>query len=419
MTTLSSNVLSFSPDVLIDLYEIDLSPLDGPTLYLTPNREFVLPRTVVRLEDAVATSGVFTLPIPYDFPVGGYVTIDGFVRMVGAGYFPRIGIDDAEPTNREVGMRINPTTLASSFSVTGTPCITSHFGSVSMAGEFLYFRVGGIVAAAASGRLQIKVFPALGTAYPAGDAAAQGAVELANVGAYVGKGGERQSIPLDASAALWVPSAGASVPAEVANSYQAVKVPVHNGYPYTPIPIEATGFAKDGQGSFPKPRLALSNVFGETAALAQEYGDLRGALFTRRRIYSQNLDNGLEPDAAATMTPDVFRITRKSLQDDTRIEWELSSDLDQQGAQLPARRVLRDVCDWTYRTWNPTTSTFDYTDVICPYNGTNYFTVTGAVTTNPAEDRCSRKRLTGCLKRFPKGVDSPFGAFPMVGRTRA
>jgi len=56
-----------------------------------------------------------------------------------------------------------------------------------------------------------------------------------------------------------------------------------------------------------------------------------------------------EPDALAEFPREVYYIESKSLEDKTRIEFELSSVIDVQNFRLPGRRVFAGRCPWTYR----------------------------------------------------------------------
>jgi lambda family phage minor tail protein L len=161
----------------------------------------------------------------------------------------------------------------------------------------------------------------------------------------------------------------------------------------------------------------MSNLFSEGSALAQQYGDLRGAIVTRRQLFADNLDNGPDPDPAAVYPPDIFKIDRKGLQNAKVIEFELASVLDQPGVSLPGRQVLRDVCPFTYRVWNGTG--FDYAgEDGCPYNAVAMFDADGNAVINGALDVCSHQLKTGCRARYGRDEETPFGGFPMVGRLR-
>jgi lambda family phage minor tail protein L len=194
-----------------------------------------------------------------------------------------------------------------------------------------------------------------------------------------------------------------------------------NGTVYTPFPITVTGFEWSGQGTMPRPKMRIDNTVkaaGSTVPLAASlvitFADMLGAQVTRLRTFASMLDGQPNADPSAVFEPDIFRIDRKSLHDKTVIEFELAATFDQEGLQLPARQVLRDVCNFRYRQYNSVTAEFDYGT--CPYTGSNYFTYAGTATTDPSQDVC-RKILTACLLRFGQTTPLPIAGFPGVGLT--
>ena len=85
-----------------------------------------------------------------------------------------------------------------------------------------------------------------------------------------------------------------------------------------------------------------------------------------------------------------------------------------EGLYLPARLVLRDHCQHSYRRWDATENEFDYSKATCPYTGTDKFTAAGEQTQTASRDQCSRRLMTGCRKRF--AGELPFLGFPGVAR---
>jgi lambda family phage minor tail protein L len=170
-----------------------------------------------------------------------------------------------------------------------------------------------------------------------------------------------------------------------------------DGNPYIPIPINAEGFEYNGKGTLPTPTIAISNIENIASALNISYNDFVGATVIRIRTFKEFLDGQPGADPTAVFPYDIFTIERKKNQNKLYVEWELAASLDQQGAMLPGRQALRDVCMHRYRYWNG--SQFVYTDATCPYTGSNYFDEENNSTLLPEEDRCS-KSLTGCKLRF-------------------
>lgn len=416
MSRLDDKVLSLSPGAKLELYEVDLTPLGGGILRFTPNREDLTPEQVTRVTDT-ATNNTYRrmFLLAGNCDVGETILVDGYMRQVGTGYFPAFVVG-AEPTGQTNRTRIplNLSTLATSVSH-NLPIIGDVLARLSPAAEFVYFALRFTVTV--QGPVYLILNVAAGTTYPTFGNAAMGAVDLFGLRAAYVTGGTRIPIIIpDDGMASWM-TGNTGTTAQAANTAQAVKVPVWGGNTYAPIPIQATGYDKSGTGPFPRPKLRMSNLFNEGSALAQEYGDMRGAVVTRRVLYADHLDNGPDPDPAAFYPPDIFLVDRKSLQNSQVIEWELASVLDQQGVSLPGRQILRDVCPFTYRVWNG--SSFVYaSDNGCPYTGSAMFDLNGEPVTNPAEDRCSHRLKTGCRKRYGVTQEIPFGGFPMVGRLR-
>jgi lambda family phage minor tail protein L len=187
------------------------------------------------------------------------------------------------------------------------------------------------------------------------------------------------------------------------------------GQTYAPLPIEAEGFEMTADGPLPRPKLTVANLDGAFTALVEQNDDLQGAIVRRISTYDRFLDSGDDPDGDAHKPIDVYQISRKTGDDGRIISWELSALMDQEGVELPARKIVRDYCDHEYRRW--TGAGFDYSDATCPYVGAN-----GSFDENDdpcpnAQDRCS-KRLSGCLARFGTNAPLPTRAFPGVARLR-
>lgn len=188
------------------------------------------------------------------------------------------------------------------------------------------------------------------------------------------------------------------------------------GVYYTPVDVDFSGFETTGVGGLPTPRMKLANTNGVFQTLVNTYGDLIGCQIQRIRTFSRFLDGQAEADSTAFYGPDTFRIERKTSENPTFIEWELSASFDQEGKMLPGRTIVRDTCLWRYRIW--TGAAFDYSKAQCPYAGTNYFNAIGGVETNPANDKCGRK-LSDCKLRFGAAGVLPFGGFPGTARSRS
>lgn len=192
------------------------------------------------------------------------------------------------------------------------------------------------------------------------------------------------------------------------------------GITYAAFDIEADGFEWTGQGAIPQPKLRISNADRAIGAVAKLYQDLVGAKVTRLRTYTQFLDNAASADPDAYFAPDQYVIEQKSSHTKFQIEWALSAAMDQQGRQIPGRLLLRNLCLWRYRVWNPEAipPAFDYSHVTCPYVGSAYFDINGNPVSDPGLDTPSKQVDTCCKVRFGAHNTLPFGGFPGVALTQ-
>ena len=185
---------------------------------------------------------------------------------------------------------------------------------------------------------------------------------------------------------------------------------VWQGQAYVRFPVEMSGFESRSGGTLPRPILRVSNIQGLVAAEAKQFGYFLGAKVTRRRTLARFLDavnyeNG-NPDADPTqaLTDEIWYVDRKSVENSTTIEFELSSALDLAGVALPRRQMIQNTCVWLYR------------DSDCNYTGGAVADEMNTPTADPSKDKCS-KTLQGCKMRFGDGRLS-FGGFPSIGLIR-
>lgn len=191
----------------------------------------------------------------------------------------------------------------------------------------------------------------------------------------------------------------------------ALRQPVTwQGVVYTPFPVYAEGFEQTHDGPLPRPKLRVSNIQGLIGVLNRAYNNLQGATLVRRRTLVKFLDAvnfaGGNPtaDPLAGYPDDIWRIDRKSHQDDVVCEYELGSPIDVSDEKLPRRQVIARICGWQYRSAE------------CGYSGGPCAKADDTVTAVPAEDKCGH-RLSSCALRFVGGELS-FGAFPGAGQLR-
>ncbi len=227
------------------------------------------------------------------------------------------------------------------------------------------------------------------------------------------------------------------------------------GQLYTSIPMEADGFAYNGQGSLPRPTLRISNLFSTiTALIATLPNGLEGAKVTRIRTLARYIDDvnftgepflliteggdllttesgdffegiGSEgnphgtPDSTAIFPREIYYVDRKSAENRNLIEFELASAFDLAGVRAPKRQCISR-CQWVYKSaecgYDPTVGPGKTVD------GVNYrfFTANDAYEDeigNPiaeADDVCG-KRQSSCECRFGENKELPFGGYPGIG----
>ena len=136
------------------------------------------------------------------------------------------------------------------------------------------------------------------------------------------------------------------------------------GNGYQPLPIEANGFEKVGDGRLPRPKITIGNPNGLLSMIIKVNKDFSNCKVTRKRTYARFLDsdNFLNrnenesgentfgvPDSDAHFPDDIFFINKKSLEANDLIEFELVSALELEDAKVPARVMLSSYCAWTYR----------------------------------------------------------------------
>lgn len=186
---------------------------------------------------------------------------------------------------------------------------------------------------------------------------------------------------------------------------------IWQGVTYKPWPIAASGFDKNGQGKLPRPKLQVSNLDGIISAEVQSNEDLIGCKLTRRVTLARFLDaaNFTEgnptADANQHFADEMWYIDQKTFEDREIVEFELASAFDLMGVMLPNRQIVKNSCQWRYRSAE------------CGYTGP-YFDKNDAPTKLASADYCT-KRLSSCRARinyFANGIIA-FGGFPGANRT--
>jgi lambda family phage minor tail protein L len=188
------------------------------------------------------------------------------------------------------------------------------------------------------------------------------------------------------------------------------------GQQYFPMPVAAQGFEMTSKGTLPNPTISLSNLFGAGNTLLATYNGLVGAQVTRLLTLRRFLDDGSSPDPNAYITRDVFVVAQKVSHDAGQITFKLSSRMDQEGAQIPRRQILRDVCQHSYRFWDANIGGFNYSKATCPYTGSGFWDPVDTPA-DPLHDQCSRS-MNGCVLRFGRWSALPARFFPGVGKVK-
>jgi lambda family phage minor tail protein L len=181
---------------------------------------------------------------------------------------------------------------------------------------------------------------------------------------------------------------------------------VWQGVTYSPWPIEATGFDKNGRGQLPTPKVKVANFGGLITALTLAHEDLIAAKFIRRRTLAKYLDAVNFPggvnasaDPTAELPLDIFYIERKTAENRQVVEFDLSPLSDVEGLMLPRRQATANVCFWVYRSSE------------CSYAGGPVAKSDDTATSDPTLDVCG-KRVASCKLRFGDFAQLPYGGFP-------
>jgi len=175
---------------------------------------------------------------------------------------------------------------------------------------------------------------------------------------------------------------------------------VYQGNTYTALPLEATGFERSTTGQLERPSLTFANVGLAITALTNTYEDLVGASVSRIRTLTTYLDGEAGADPDAYWGPDQWVVEQKSNESKLSVTFALAVPFDLEGRSLPARRLLREQCQWIYRS-----------NIGCHYNGSSYWDINDNVVASADDDVCG-KRLESCKLRFGNTDRLPFGGFP-------
>ena len=181
-----------------------------------------------------------------------------------------------------------------------------------------------------------------------------------------------------------------------------------DGKEFIPLPFEFTKVRKRTTGSLPRPIINMSNIGNVIGVIADS---LLGHTLRRICTFEKFLDGkSTESNPNAHFPIERYRINSIANRDYQIIAFELTSFLDREGLNMPARTVVRNSCSHTYRKYEDRSFSFNYKNVTCPYRGTKYFDKLNFQVTSPEDDDCSRT-LNGCRQRFGFSIPLPIGLF--------
>lgn len=193
---------------------------------------------------------------------------------------------------------------------------------------------------------------------------------------------------------------------------------IWRGDTYEPRACKSSGWAWDGTGPIPQPKLTIGNTDRAISAICIPNNDLQGAVVTRHRVPFKYLDGQPDADPDIEYDPDVFVIDQKTTMNKMVVEFALGAAIDIQGRLIPGRQVIQGYCPFRQRRWNGTAFVYSTSSMACPYTGAAMFDAAGNVVVDPALEVFSKRLTSCCKKRFPTG-DIPFGGFPGAAKYRA
>lgn len=185
------------------------------------------------------------------------------------------------------------------------------------------------------------------------------------------------------------------------------------GVRYDAWPCLIEDMESNGDGSPASPKLSVANLDGSISALCGMFQDMKQAKVTIHRTYAHYLDAvnfpGGNPSADPTADSiDVWYIDSKTADNETTVQFKLSSPVDVTGQKLPGRQMTSR-CAWCMQGL--------YRGADCGYTGTRYFDKFGNPVDNPALDECPGT-VAGCKLRQGEAAELTFGGFPSIALIR-
>ncbi len=139
---------------------------------------------------------------------------------------------------------------------------------------------------------------------------------------------------------------------------------VWQGKEYQPLPIQGDEFESASDGQLPRPKLRIANPEGLFSKIVHSNKDFANCKVIRRKTFARFLDDvnfqnrnlndeGKNPfgkaDPNAHFRDEVYFISKKIVENKNEISFELVSALELEDSYVPARVVLANYCNWTYR----------------------------------------------------------------------
>lgn len=180
---------------------------------------------------------------------------------------------------------------------------------------------------------------------------------------------------------------------------------IWKGYQYQAYPISVEGFESKNEGTYSRPTMVVADVAGLIVGINHDFGDLLGVAITRRQIPVKHLDAINFPNGNPDADPSMEAVSRYFVEEMTdeiageQVTYTLATPIDRDNAIIPARTILADVCQWSYRGTG------------CNYGGPPVADERDNPTNSPVLDKCSHRK-TGCRLRYPRPQILPISSFP-------
>jgi len=115
-------------------------------------------------------------------------------------------------------------------------------------------------------------------------------------------------------------------------------LPIRGGVAYRAVPVEISGFDQSTGGAPAQPTMKLGAATPLISGLLWQADDFVGAKLTRTIVCGVNLDGGADPDPAAYVLSDEFRVAQKTRHARDYLELRLISENRNAGPTNAASR---------------------------------------------------------------------------------